>query len=99
MAEVTKNEKVVKMVATVVEEESFTLKLTPQEAAAVFAVLGQVSGSPTGTPRGLTSTVFYAMEKAGVLSPEKAYGVWNAFLDSTGGSYIQFRSGLKGYNQ
>ncbi|MFD5161013.1 hypothetical protein ACFWMJ_23540 [Streptomyces hawaiiensis] len=53
-------------VERVVTEDGFTLKLTVDEAETLVAVLAQVAGSPTTSPRGLAEGVLKVLVESGV---------------------------------
>lgn len=48
------------------------LNLKPEEAAALFSVLSNVGGHPDTTPRGLTDSIYEALQSAGVKRHPKA---------------------------
>jgi predicted RecB family endonuclease len=52
-------------VERVVTEEGFTLKLTVDEAETLVAVLSQVGGSPSRSPRGVAERVLETLVEAG----------------------------------
>ncbi|MDQ1016678.1 hypothetical protein [Streptomyces afghaniensis] len=65
MAE-AKRTTVEKLVTETKKVPAITLTLTPEEAEALHALVGNITGDSTGSPRKHTDGIYYALQRAGI---------------------------------